>query len=223
MDKRGFRRKRDVADYFGVSPQALSLWIAKDQIPPKHLLKIAEEEDIQQKPLVDELDIEKQAESKVVIDYLMKENLDLKNKIQSLKNEVSRLKTPSTKGDLLDRVVADSLLICGRVSDGMITEIDGDWKKILGYDNAQLVNTRYDSKELIHPEELSRVKENQKNLRQSGSISESRYSTIQRWKHATTGEYVMLSMVWDVNVKEDQVVVVCKPIDGFVGDGFVIN
>ena len=44
MDQKGFKRKREVADYFGVSPQALSLWIAKDTIPPKHLLKISRED-----------------------------------------------------------------------------------------------------------------------------------------------------------------------------------
>ena len=42
MNERGFRHKHQVADYFGVSPQALSIWIAKNQIPPKHLLKISQ-------------------------------------------------------------------------------------------------------------------------------------------------------------------------------------
>ena len=40
MSKNGFRQKREVAKYFGVTPQALSIWIAKNQIPPKHLLKL---------------------------------------------------------------------------------------------------------------------------------------------------------------------------------------
>ena len=44
MELRGMKRKRDVAHYFGVSPQALSIWIAKDQIPPKHLLKLSRQE-----------------------------------------------------------------------------------------------------------------------------------------------------------------------------------
>ena len=43
MDKHRFRHKRDVAQYFGVTPQALSIWIAKNQIPPKHLLKLSRE------------------------------------------------------------------------------------------------------------------------------------------------------------------------------------
>ncbi len=223
MEKQGFRRKRDVADYFGVSPQALSLWIAKDQIPPKHLLKLIQDrESIHQQP-GETQEEDKQKEPKAVIDYLMRENISLKNEIDSLKSEVSRLKTPSTKGDFIDRIVSDSLLICGRVSDGVITEVGGNWKDVLGYDDAQLVNSRYDREELIHPDELVRVQSNQERLSRSESIAESRYSTIQRWKHATTGEYIMLSMVWDVNVKEDQVVVVCKPIDGFVGEGETIN
>ena len=43
MVQKGLRHKRELAEYFGVSPQALSIWIAKNQIPPKHLLKISKE------------------------------------------------------------------------------------------------------------------------------------------------------------------------------------
>ena len=43
MRDHGFRRQRDVADYFGVTPQALSIWIAKNQIPPRHLLKLSQD------------------------------------------------------------------------------------------------------------------------------------------------------------------------------------
>ena len=43
MLENGLRHKYQVAEYFGVTPQALSLWIAKDKIPPKHLLKISKE------------------------------------------------------------------------------------------------------------------------------------------------------------------------------------
>ena len=42
MDKHRFRHKRDVAEYFGVTP-SLSIWIAKNQILPKHLLKLSQE------------------------------------------------------------------------------------------------------------------------------------------------------------------------------------
>ena len=47
MDKHRFRHKRDVAEYFGVTPQALSIWIAKNQIPPKHLLKLSQEKKVE--------------------------------------------------------------------------------------------------------------------------------------------------------------------------------
>ena len=49
MSRKEFRRKRDVADFFGVSPQALSIWIAKGVIPPKHLLKLSKENLVNEK------------------------------------------------------------------------------------------------------------------------------------------------------------------------------
>ena len=211
MAQEGFRRKRDVAEYFGVSPQALSLWIAKGEIPPKHLLKLSKNT-IPDVPSNDQTS----NESKTVIDYLMKENVSLKQEIEALRLHNKELKTPKAGGDLLDRVVADSLLICGRVTDGVITEVDGKWKEIMGYEDNQLVGRRYDREDLIHPDELTRVRRNQNKLRETESIAESRYSTIQRWKHGVTGNYVMLSMIWDVNVTENIAIVICKAIDAFV-------
>ena len=119
--------------------------------------------------------------------------------------------------------MADSLLICGRVSDGIITEVDGKWSEILGYDDNQLEGCRYDQEEWIHPDELFRARKVQEKLKKSESITESRYSAIQRWKHGKTGEYIMLSMIWDVNVEEDTAIVVCKPIDGFIDEKGVFN
>tara|TARA_A100001037_G_scaffold305698_1_gene346855 strand:+ start:2011 stop:2700 length:690 start_codon:yes stop_codon:yes gene_type:complete len=211
MAQEGFRRKRDVAEYFGVSPQALSLWIAKGEIPPKHLLKLSKNT-IPDVPSNDQTS----NESKTVIDYLMKENVSLKQEIEALRLHNKELKTPKAGGDLLDRVVADTLLICGRVTDGVITEVDGKWKEIMGYEDNQLVGRRYDREDLIHPDELTRVRRNQNKLRETESIAESRYSTIQRWKHGVTGNYVMLSMIWDVNVTENIAIVICKAIDAFV-------
>ena len=49
------------------------------------------------------------------------------------------------------------MLICGRVSDGIITEADGMWSEILGHEHDQLVGCRYDEEEWIHPDELARV------------------------------------------------------------------
>ena len=58
----------------------------------------------------------------------------------------------------------------------------------------------------------------QQTLKDSLSISSSRYSAIQRWKHGESGNYIMLSMVWDINVNEDNALIVCKQIDGFISD-----
>ena len=102
------------------------------------------------------------------------------------------------------------------MSDGIITDLDGKWESVMGYKPSELKGTRYDGESLIHPEDLKSVKKIEQNLKESKIISLSRYCTIQRWKHGKRGDYVMLSMVWDVNVEEDIGLVVCKPIDGFI-------
>lgn len=227
MTHQGYRRKREAAAFFGVSPQALSLWIAKGAIPPKHLLKLSQENIMinpsQTSSLSSDPGSQSSAETKTVIDYLMGENVALKQEVESLRAETVQLKTPSSRGNLLDKIVADSLLICGRVSDGIITEVDGKWPEILGYDKNELVGHRYDREEWIHPDDLSRSQKVQEKLIKSESITESRYSTIQRWKNGKTGNYIMLSMVWDINVQEDTAIVVCKPIDGFFDAKGVYN
>ena len=86
----------------------------------------------------------------------------------------------------------------------------------MGYKTSELKGTRYDAEDLIHPDDLEKVKNIEKHLKESTTISLTRYCTIQRWKHGKTGKYIMLSMVWDVNVEEDIGLVVCKPIDGFI-------
>jgi len=227
MIHQGFRRKRDVAAFFGVSPQALSLWIAKGEIPPKHLLKLSQQNIMintsQSSSISSAPESHPTEDSKTVIDYLMRENVSLKRELESLRAEIVQLKAPSQKDNLLDKIVADSLLICGRVTDGIITEVDGKWKDILGYDDDQLVGHRYDRADLIHPDELKRVWRIQEKLKGTESITESRYCTIQRWKHGQTGVYVMLSMVWDVNVTENTAIVICKPIDRFIGGRGELN
>ncbi|MDC0480175.1 PAS domain-containing protein [bacterium] len=224
MTHQGYRRKREAAAFFGVSPQALSLWIAKGEIPPKHLLKLSQQNImINPSQTSSSSGTQSSAESKTVIDYLMRENVALKQEMETLRAETVQLKTPSQKGDLLDKIVADSLLICGRVSDGIITEVDGKWPEILGYDKNELVGHRYDREEWIHPDDLSRSQKVQEKLIKSESITESRYSTIQRWKNGKTGKYIMLSMVWDINIQEDTAIVVCKPIDGFFDAKGVYN
>ena len=218
MNERGFRHKHQVADYFGVSPQALSIWIAKNQIPPKHLLKISQEKNSQQveRRTPDGLSVASGSKEELqsVINYLMRENNALKEEIRTLKQgQGSALEL---KGGVFDKVFADSLYISGRVSDGVIVDLDGKWEMVMGYKKEQLAEKQYDSKDLIHPNDLEHVKKLQTELNQTRIISSTRYSTIQRWKHGKTGEYVMLSMVWDVDVDADTVLVVCKPIDGFI-------
>ena len=139
MDEQGFRHKHQVADYFGVSPQALSIWIAKNQIPPKHLLKISEEKNLKNTQW-GENKIEtpvggSKEELQSVINYLMRENAKLKKKLKRL-NKTER-KTIETKGGVFDKVFADSLYISGRVSDGVIVELDGKWETVMGYKKEQ--------------------------------------------------------------------------------------
>ena len=218
MNERGFRHKHQVADYFGVSPQALSIWIAKNQIPPKHLLKISQEKNSQQAERSAKEGLSAGSGSKEelqsVVNYLMRENNALKEEIRTLKQGQGSALEP--KGGVFDKVFADSLYISGRVSDGVIVDLDGKWEMVMGYKKEQLAEKQYDSKDLIHPNDLEHVKKLQTELNQTRIISSTRYSTIQRWKHGKTGEYVMLSMVWDVDVDADTVLVVCKPIDGFI-------
>ena len=144
----------------------------------------------------------------------MRENNALKEEIRTLKQGQGSALEP--KGGVFDKVFADSLYISGRVSDGVIVDLDGKWESVMGYKKEQLAEKQYDSKDLIHPNDLEHVKKLQTELNQTRIISSTRYSTIQRWKHGKTGEYVMLSMVWDVDVDADTVLVVCKPIDGFI-------
>ena len=220
MDKHRFRHKRDVAEYFGVTPQALSIWIAKDQIPPKHLLKLSQEK-IEPPPIsintgTGAAKPNSLEELQSVVNYLMRENISLKDQLRGMKEKAKNKRARETRGGVFDRVTADTLYISGRMSDGVITDLDGKWEEVMGYKHSELKGLRYDGENLIHPDDLEKVKNIEKNLKESTTISLTRYSTIQRWKHGKTGEYIMLSMVWDVNVEEDIGLVVCKTIDGFI-------
>lgn len=220
MLDRGLRRKRDVAKYFGVTPQALSIWIAKDQIPPKHLLKLSRLEKMEKpfdsKYLKHQATSEADNELQTVINYLMKENFKLKEKVKS---QQSQIKNSFTRdGGVFDKIIADSLFLSGRVSDGIITETNGDWAQIMGYDPNQLIGKRYDRDDLIHPDDLKAAKKIQQTLKKSQSITSSKYSAIQRWKNGKTGIYTMLSMVWDINVNDDIALIICKQIDGFISE-----
>ena len=151
-----------------------------------------------------------------VVNYLMRENISLKDQLRGMKEKAKNKRARETRGGVFDRVTADTLYISGRMSDGVITDLDGKWEEVMGYKHSELKGLRYDGENLIHPDDLEKVKNIEKNLKKSTTISLTRYSTIQRWKHGKTGEYIMLSMVWDVNVEEDIGLVVCKTIDGFI-------
>tara|TARA_B100000575_G_scaffold282360_1_gene273946 strand:+ start:475 stop:1176 length:702 start_codon:yes stop_codon:yes gene_type:complete len=220
MDKHRFRHKRDVAEYFGVTPQALSIWIAKNQIPPKHLLKLSQE-NTKEIPATIKIGATNEKsgspeETQSIINYLMRENISLKDELVGLKEKIKNKPLKEPQGGVFDRLATDTLYISGRMSDGVITDLDGKWENVMGYKISELKGKRYDGEDLIHPEDLKGVKKIEQNLKESTIISLTRYCTIQRWKHGKTGKYIMLSMVWDVNVEEDIGLVVCKPIDGFI-------
>ena len=140
----------------------------------------------------------------------------LKIIILGLKEKTKNKSIKKHQGGVFDKFATDTLYISGRMSDGIITDLDGKWESVMGYKPSELKGTRYDGESLIHPEDLKGVKKIEQNLKESKIISLSRYCTIQRWKHGKSGDYIMLSMVWDVNVEEDIGLVVCKPIDGFI-------
>ena len=224
MSLKGFRKKQEAAEYFGVSPQALSIWIAKGKIPPKHLLKLKTEKETPATPKksVDTDGSNSQKEMQAVINYLMNENHNLKQQKKQLSLEIGSLKTHGKNDDVIgkwDNVVEnleeDTLFMSGRVSDGVITDVDGNWHDILGYEGSQLLGLKYDKKGLMHNEELVRTKNIQELLKASQTIKEIRYSTIQRWKHGITEKYVVLSMVAYVNLDEDRIDVIAKPIENY--------
>ena len=191
----GFRHKYEVAEYFGVTPQALSTWLTKGQIPSKHLLKVKSEISQTEMPVPSDPTIE---DNKTVIDYLINENVKLKNKIRELQMEMGQLRANKTEDDLFKRINARTLILIGRLSDGVITEIGGKWYETMGYKESELVNHSYEEG-FLHQEDVAKIKKNQMNILKSRGMKESRFSTIRRWKHGKTGEYILLSMVWYIN------------------------
>ncbi len=218
MANYGFRHKYQVAEYFGVTPQAVSTWLTNGIIPSKHILKYQSELASTATlpspvPVTGE---ESGRQLKSVIDYLISENVTLKNQITGMKQKLESLRNKKGPGDLIEKVNAESLFISGRISDGVIEEAEGNWQQLMGYDVKDLVGHKYDWGELIHPDEFERTKRHQQILRESQGIKETRFSTIQRWKHGQTEQYIMLSMVWYANIEENRVDIVAKPIDSFM-------
>ena len=216
----GFRHKYEVAEYFGVTPQALSTWLTKGQIPSKHLLKVKSDIHQPEMPVPSDPTIE---DNKTVIDYLINENVKLKNQIRKLDIDLARVHTDKTDDDLFKKINARTLVLIGRLSDGFITEIGGKWYETMGYKESELVNHTYDEG-FIHPEDSAKIKTNQMNILKSKGMKECSFSTIRRWKHGKTGQYILLSMVWYIDIDNDQVEIVAKPIDlTFDGPAHLMN
>jgi len=218
MVENGYRHKYQVAKYFGVTPQAISTWLTKGEVPSKHLLKVRSEI---QNPNIPDHQEPSLEDRKTVIDYLINENVRLKKKITSLKLEFSKTNTDSDD-DLLSKLNSRSLVLKGRVSDGVITDIGGDWYNTLGYHKSDLVGHSYDEG-FIHEEDSLQIKQNQTNILRSTGLKESRFSTIRRWKHNSADQYIMLCMVWYVDIENDEVEIVAKPIDQNIQDNLFAN
>ena len=218
MVENGYRHKYQVAEYFGVTPQGISTWLTKGEVPSKHLLKVRSEIQTPDIPNHQEPSLE---DRKTVIDYLINENVRLKKEIATLKLESSKINTDSND-DLLSKLNSRSLVLKGRVSDGVITNIGGDWYNILGYHKSDLVGHSYDEG-FIHKEDSLQIKQNQTNILRSTGLKESRFSTIRRWKHKDTDQYIMLCMVWYVDIENDEVEIIAKPIDENLQDSLFAN
>ena len=218
MMENGLRHKYQVAEYFGVTPQAISTWLTKGEVPSKHQLKVRSEVEQTEMPNHHEPTSE---DRKTVIDYLINENVTLKNQIANLKAELQMSKSKGND-DLISKINSKSLVLKGRVTDGMITQIGGDWHGLLGYKESDLVNHKYDEG-FIHKEDAFKIQQNQANLLKSTGLKESRFSTIRRWKHKKNNEYIMLCMVWYVDIENDEIEIIAKPIDNQIQDTLFAN
>ena len=218
MAQNGFRHKYQVAEYFGVTPQAISSWLTKGVIPSKHFLRVQSEIEIGNYPEPQEPSSES---SKTVIDYLINENIKLKRELAQLKFDLSKSKNDSDN-DLLSKLNSRSLVLKGRVSDGVITDIGGDWFNVMGYHKSDLVGHSYDEG-FIHQDDTFKIKQNQSNILRSSGLKESRFSTIRRWKHKNLDTYIMLCMVWYVDIENDEVEIIAKPIDQSLQNNIFAN
>lgn len=218
MMENGLRHKYQVAEYFGVTPQAISTWLTKGEVPSKHQLKVRSE--VEQREMPDNHEPTSE-DRKTVIDYLINENVTLKNQIANLKAELQMSKSKGND-DLISKINSKSLVLKGRVTDGMITEIGGDWHGLLGYKESDLLNHKYDEG-FIHKEDTFKIQKNQANLLRSTGLKESRFSTIRRWKHKKNNEYIMLCMVWYVDIENDEIEIIAKPIDHQIQDTLFAN
>ena len=68
-----------------------------------------------------------------------------------------------------------------------------------------------------------KIQQNQANLLRSTGLKESRFSTIRRWKHKKNENYIMLCMVWYVDIENDEIEIIAKPIDHQIQDSLFAN
>ena len=100
MLENGLRHKYQVAEYFGVTPQAISTWLTKGEVPSKHQLKVRGE--VEQTEMPDHHEPTSE-DRKTVIDYLISENVALKNQIVNLKAELQMSKS-KRNNDLISKI-----------------------------------------------------------------------------------------------------------------------
>ena len=121
---------------------------SENQIPPKHLLKLSQENKVDVPININNnKELEKPSspeELQSVIDYLMRENISLKDEVNGLKEKVKYKSIKKHQGGVFDKLTTDSLYISGRMSDGVITDLDGKWESVMGYKPSELKGTRYD-------------------------------------------------------------------------------
>ena len=124
--------------------------------------------------------------------------------------------------DLISRLNSRSLGHNGRAAEGGITESVCERNNTLGYDKSYLGGHIYD-KGFIHKEDSLKIKQNQEIMLRATGLKESRFSTIRRWKHKDTDQYVMLCMIWYVDIENDEVEIIAKPIDENLQDSLFAN
>ena len=89
-------------------------------------------------------------------------------RVGSSKIELSKSKADGDD-DLLSKLNSRSLVLKGRVSDGVITDIGGDWFNTMGYHKSDLVGPDYDEG-FIHEEDAFKIKQNQANMLKSSGL-----------------------------------------------------
>jgi len=77
--------------------------------------------------------------------------MQLKHTVTKLNHDITDILTKNKSDGLFEKINAESLLMSGRISDGVITNVGGNWNAVMGYANNDLIGHRYDEGFLIHP------------------------------------------------------------------------